>query len=229
MFLEKILTCFTKDSNTVLAYCNSFDIDSSSNVKGTIDWYLRELNDMWMEDFNTEGINLIQRYMPYRNIIPNASAALFKSEVVRRVGGADEGYRLYGDMVFWAKIMSEGNVAYLSEPLNYWRTHQNNVRTKTALDGAKLKEASVVLKAIEIHGELDKWNKDMFFIQFVNLWYDTWMNQTISRDENIAVYRNLLDIYPSYKGKLLKIMCKRFLTRGSGLKSLIKKISFIIR
>lgn len=222
-FLAKLLSCFENEPQIVLAYSNSFDIDANDNIKGTIEWSLVELDEMWNDDFTVDGTSLIKRFMPYRNVIPNASAVLFEARVINELGGANEKYRLCGDMAFWAKILSKGKASYLSEPLNYWRSHQNNVRTKTSLDGSMLIEASQVMGAIQIYGELDKDNIDKSFVQLVNLWYDSWANRYMSFSVNKDVYNNILFFYPNSKRRIFALLSKRFFDKNSGLKALIRK------
>jgi hypothetical protein len=74
------------------------------------------------------------------NTVPNASAVVFRRDVYERVGGADEKMRMCGDWKLWAAMALQGKVAYLGEPLNYFRTHAASVRSKSskqALDAAE--------------------------------------------------------------------------------------------
>ena len=219
-FLEILLPRLS-DDGVVLAYSDSFDINENNTVKGTIAWYLIELDKMWSKDFVTDGIPLIRKFMPYRNFIPNASAALFSVETVRAMGLADESYRLYGDMIFWAQIISKGKIAYVAQPLNYWRTHQNNVRTKTALDGSKLEESSRVLEAIRLYGMPDSEYRDKNLNQLLNLWYETWSYQNMSWSQHKKVFNNISSVEPDLIHKLFKVMTRKFFYKASGFRILI--------
>ncbi len=56
-------------------------------------------------------------------------AVLFRKDVYERVGMADERLRVCGDYKLWAATALEGKIAYVAEPLNYFRSHGGNVRT----------------------------------------------------------------------------------------------------
>jgi hypothetical protein len=55
---------------------------------------------------------------------------LFRKEIYERVGLADEGLRVCGDYKVWAAMALEGKIAYVAKPLNYFRSHGENVRTR---------------------------------------------------------------------------------------------------
>jgi hypothetical protein len=64
------------------------------------------------------------------NLIPNASAVVFRKDLYDGVGGADTRLRACGDWKIWATMAHTGKIAYLSEPLNYYRLHPATVRSK---------------------------------------------------------------------------------------------------
>jgi len=64
------------------------------------------------------------------NIVPNASAVLVRRTIYERVGGADESLRMAGDWKLWASMALTGRIAYLGEPLNYYRFHDDTVRDR---------------------------------------------------------------------------------------------------
>ena len=220
-FLAVLVARLQTDENISLAYSDSFDMDGDDNVRGTIAWYLTELDSMWAHDFVVEGAPLIRKFMPYRNFIPNASAAVFRASLVRAIGPADENYRLYGDMVFWARIIAQGKIAYVSQPLNYWRTHRNNVRTKTSLDGTGLEESSRVLAAMRTYGEPNEKYRHKALEQLINLWYDTWSNQHLSWNRHKTVFRNIAAVEPNIAHTLLSIAGRRFFHKASGFRILL--------
>jgi hypothetical protein len=48
--------------------------------------------------------------------------------------------RVCGDYKVWAAMALQGKIAYVAEPLNYFRSHGENVRTRTEEDGLGLCE-----------------------------------------------------------------------------------------
>src|SRR5439155_6058109 len=71
-----------------------------------------------------------RNYFVHVNSVSNASAAVFRKAVYDQVGGADESLRVCGDWKLWVSMALEGRIAYLSEPLNYYREHDATVRNK---------------------------------------------------------------------------------------------------
>jgi len=63
--------------------------------------------------------------------VPNASAVVFRKALYDKVGGADESFRLCGDWKLWAAMALQGRVAYVAEPLNYFRSHNTSVRSSS--------------------------------------------------------------------------------------------------
>jgi hypothetical protein len=63
----------------------------------------------------------------HRNTIPNASAVLFRKSIFDRAGGAPAHLRTNGDWLMWLKMLCFGKVAYVAEPLNYFRYHDRSV------------------------------------------------------------------------------------------------------
>ncbi|RYE18703.1 MAG: NAD-dependent epimerase/dehydratase family protein [Sphingobacteriaceae bacterium] len=129
-FLKTLVAELEKDERVGVAYCDSWDINEENVVISNRDSFYSNLDAiLWKNNFVLEGKSLLSDFMSYRNIIPNASAAVIRKSVLTEVGSADETFRLNGDWVFWAKILAVSYVAFVSEKLNYFRQHTNNVRS----------------------------------------------------------------------------------------------------
>jgi glycosyltransferase involved in cell wall biosynthesis len=139
--LERLVAVLDKDSAVTLAYCQSWRVLDDDQLDGFADYYLDYLDaHRWKADFCADGRGECESYLICSNTIPNASAVVFRRAVYERVGGADESLRLCGDWKLWASMVLEGKVSYLGEPLNYYRTHNKSVRSKSrkmALDVAE--------------------------------------------------------------------------------------------
>ena len=80
--------------------------------------------------FSADGREECGKYLVRCNTIPNTSAVLFRRDVYAKVGGADESMVLCGDWKLWAAMALTGRIAYVGEPLNYYRIHDTTVREK---------------------------------------------------------------------------------------------------
>jgi hypothetical protein len=67
--------------------------------------------------------------------VPNASSAVFRRAIYERVGGVDDSLRVCGDWKLWVCLALEGQVAYVAEPLNYYREHDTTVRVSGERSG----------------------------------------------------------------------------------------------
>ncbi len=130
--LERLVPLLDAEPSSVLAYCRSWRILEDGQISGLLDSHYTELDPQrWTADFWADGREECQNYLVQRNTIPNASAVLFRREVYVRVGGADESLVFCGDWKLWAAMALTGRIAYLGEPLNYFRLHDTSVRAKS--------------------------------------------------------------------------------------------------
>ncbi len=131
--LERLVDVLDADPTVAFAYCQSWRVSADDNPEGFADPHLRQIDDRrWTEDFVADGHEECRNYFVRVNPIPNASAVVFRRALYERVGGADESLRLCGDWKLWAAVALTGKVAYLAEPLNYYRSHTATVHSSTA-------------------------------------------------------------------------------------------------
>jgi glycosyltransferase involved in cell wall biosynthesis len=129
--LERLVGVLEAEPEVTLAYCRSWRISRDGQRNGFADWYLAELDaKRWTADFRADGLEACRNTFVHANSVPNASAVVFRKSVFERVGGPDERLLVCGDWKLWVLMALEGRIAYLSEPLNYYREHNATVRMK---------------------------------------------------------------------------------------------------
>lgn len=126
--LERLVPLLDAEASLVFAYCRSWRILADGQIVGSYEVHLDP--QRWRSDFWADGREECENYLVRGNTITNTSAVLFRREVYLRVGGADESLVLCGDWKLWAAMALTGRIAHLGEPLNYYRLHDTNVRTK---------------------------------------------------------------------------------------------------
>jgi GT2 family glycosyltransferase len=130
--LERLVAVLDADPTVMFAYCRSWRVTEDDQKNGFGDWYLDYLDPQrWTADFIADGAEECRNYFVYSNPVPNASAVVFRRACYERVGGPDETLRLCGDWKLWAAMALQGRIAYLGEPLNYHRSHDASVRSKS--------------------------------------------------------------------------------------------------
>lgn len=130
-FLDKLVKPFIENPNLVLAYSQSYRMDSKNNITGSWKDYTDDLNPKKFEkSFSMLGLDYINQFLIIKNTIPNASAVIFKKEIYTHVGGANPDLKLIGDWAIWSKIVAQGDIFYHHKELNYFRYHETSVIAK---------------------------------------------------------------------------------------------------
>ena len=147
--IEDLIHLLNIESRTVYAYCRSWRVSQNGELEGYADHYLSHLDEFnaqrWTMDYRADGVEECRNYFFRANLVPNASAVLFRKNVFEQVGGADESLRLCGDWKLWASMALTGEVAYLGKPLNYFRFHDASMRSKIRLTKENIAETLQVL------------------------------------------------------------------------------------
>lgn len=127
-FLSILFNGVESNSNIVLSYCQSYRMDSMGNITGDWSFHTEKLDKhLFASDFVLDGKEFLCRCLSDRNVIPNASAVLFRKDAFEKVGGADEDLRTCADWLLWLKLMMIGDVSFTSQKLNYFRYHDSSV------------------------------------------------------------------------------------------------------
>ena len=145
--LERLAGILDTDPAVAFAYCRSWRVTEDDRKDGFGDFYLAYLDgSRWTTDYCADGRDECRDYLIQRNTVPNASGVVFRREIYERIGGADESLCLCGDWKLWAAMALSGKVAYVAEPLNFFRFHEASVRSKTTNDSRDIAEHLRVIR-----------------------------------------------------------------------------------
>ena len=148
-FLEKLVSNLKKSKDIVLSYTGTINVDSQNSIVGENTWASELDFNRWKNDFTTDKKNKIYPYLAFRNIIPNASAVLFKKSAINDFDFNNINKLKYtGDWVFWIHIFSKGEIAFNSEFLNFQRHHSASTTSKKSLSNEiiRIKEYLLCIK-----------------------------------------------------------------------------------
>jgi len=130
-FLEKLIKPFQKDSEVVLAYSQSNKVNHLGKKTGNWIDHTRGYLDsnIFEEDFTVEGNEFIEKFLIHKNVIPNASAVVFKREAVQVCDHFDinPDFKYCGDWMFYCKLIINKKVSFVAESLNNFRYHSDSV------------------------------------------------------------------------------------------------------
>lgn len=136
------------ENDAVLAFCRSCMYD----VEGNKSYYGHQ--DQLSKSVSFSGKDFICRYMIDRNMIANASSAIFNREVAMSLDSQYMSMRGEGDWLFWIELMEHGNVFFVNETLNYFRFHRSNTTSTLASKGISQIEHKIVYDYLVEHGFL---------------------------------------------------------------------------
>jgi glycosyltransferase involved in cell wall biosynthesis len=129
-FLEELIQPLIQDKKIVLSYCQSNRVDEFGTHTGN---WLNHTNSLdktlFLKNFILDGNDFIERFLIYRNVIPNASAVLFRKKVALSLGKLDtDSFLKYcGDWLFYVKLITNRKVAFNGTALNSYRYHPKSV------------------------------------------------------------------------------------------------------
>jgi glycosyltransferase involved in cell wall biosynthesis len=128
--LERLVGVLDANPSCGLAFCQSHYVGEDDQATGM---FTAQASgpEHWKSDFVLSGVEACRRYLFWENVIPNASAVVMRRDLYLQVGGADESMRLAGDWKLYAAVLSQSDLAFVAEPLNYFRRHANTVRSET--------------------------------------------------------------------------------------------------
>jgi glycosyltransferase involved in cell wall biosynthesis len=132
--LERLVDQLDRHQNVGLAYCQSYLVDEHSKKHGSYKDHMAATSafdcSRWGVDFVGSGKEECINFLSHTNTIPNASAVLFRRSLYEQLGDADPTKSLCGDWLMWVKILLNSDLAFVSEPLNYYRVHGGTARAR---------------------------------------------------------------------------------------------------
>ncbi|PSB21088.1 glycosyltransferase [filamentous cyanobacterium CCP2] len=184
--LEKLVEQMDAHPNVGIAYTQSMEMDGEGKILRPLYYRTNDLDkERWMHDYVNQGKDEC-RYLVVKNTIPNASSVLLRRSVFEQAGRFDERLRLVADWMLWAKILLISDIAYIAEPLNYFRVHRKTVRSKTRGDGNHIEEYYKVLSFISENVELPKASVEKAYNRLVNRWVNSILRLLLTKPTQAA-------------------------------------------
>ena len=172
-FLQSCLNTLTSDPEIGIVYSQSVDVDPDGReISGRLS-FTEEFNpNIWEDDFRMNGMDFIHRYLSHKNVLPNASAVVFKKSLIHSEEIFEEiqDMRMCGDWYFWLGLAGNTRVAFISSPLNKFRQHPGMSRRQTSLEAKKrrlVEEAEVRAYLVRMVG-LDQ---SVFYKNIRDKWF----------------------------------------------------------
>ncbi|MTK52600.1 glycosyltransferase [Paludibacter sp.] len=126
-FLEKVIKNGIESNDIVISYCQSLKTDSMGNIAGSWNDWTKDLGCIFDNNFIIDGLSYIEKFLYFKNTIPNASGVIFRKKAFIEVGRTDIDVKYCADWLLWLKLLTIGKLAFCAENLNYFRDHQLSV------------------------------------------------------------------------------------------------------
>lgn len=137
--LEELISAYSKNENTVIAYSTTKVVDENGNVLE---------NGYVGKNQYFKGEQFAKRYLTLENFIKNASCAVFRKEDALSIPSNYQNYLGAGDYLFWTELALRGNVAIVNKNLSCFRRHSGVVTSKRGSDGTNMCEEKMILDYI---------------------------------------------------------------------------------
>ena len=147
--LERLVEKLDANQNVGIAYCQSMRMDSHGELVHSMKRYTNTLDrQRWNSDYIDSGKHECC-YMVAKCTIPNSSAALIRRSIFDELGGFEESLHLVADWLLWSRILSISDIAFVAEPLNYFRFHPHTVRSRMYKVGAHTHETYTYISLMQ--------------------------------------------------------------------------------
>ncbi|WP_133469223.1 glycosyltransferase family 2 protein [Paraglaciecola marina] len=126
-FIECLVEQLEQQPKAALAYCHSNWIDAESNPLGLMDIHVPYFKEnYWLTDFCLDGDEVNRNLMPYRNVVRNASSALFRITPFKAaLKGVSPSGRI-DDWLFYVLLLKGNILCFVNRELNFCRLHSGN-------------------------------------------------------------------------------------------------------
>lgn len=139
LFLETMVPLIENKPNVGIAFCASTIVSEDDKDLG-----LEPIPIFTGTSCNVatvKGMDFIRNYMLLSNSIPNVSACLLRREALVQAGLSKIGLRLNGDWLVYIRILCHFDIVCSHRMLNFFRTHEGNVRSAVSQSGLCWQEA----------------------------------------------------------------------------------------
>jgi glycosyltransferase involved in cell wall biosynthesis len=202
-FLRKLVEKLESNPSVGLAYTQSWNIDGEGDKTHLWTNWTDDLSqNRWSTDFINVGEDEC-KYLLFKNTIPNASAVLMRQKTFAEAGKFDPGFRLAADWMLWTKMLMISDIAFVAEPLNYFRTHNNVLRT-TSKPSLELEERLRVIHYVSQNVDMPDHFWETIFDPSIGWWIRMMIRGEVPWSRSQKIYQSLKGIDPNINYRLLR-------------------------
>jgi glycosyltransferase involved in cell wall biosynthesis len=174
-FLERMLEFASLNKECGLIYAQSSVVDTSGKILGSLKTYTDSIDsNLWSANFEMNGIELIRRALAVKNVIPNASAVIFRRRLMAHHFFDEKllKMKMAGDWLMWIRIAFNTNVGFVSQPLNFFRKHDKTTRNHNSIEKRKRRLIEEKVVRDELRTLLPDLKQDVEIKALHEKWFD---------------------------------------------------------
>jgi glycosyltransferase involved in cell wall biosynthesis len=148
-FLEQMVPIIESDLEIVLAFCQSHRVNSQGQITGNWITHTNNLSDTkFTENFILDSNIFIRDFLVFKNVIPNASAVLFRKDNINLSNQifTNPEFKYCGDWMFYFIFIANKKIAFNADSLNSFRYHEKSVIAKALLNEDSINIYKIDLK-----------------------------------------------------------------------------------
>lgn len=210
--LEKIVEKLDKHPAVGLAFSQSWEIDDEGRQLRSWKEWTDDLNEeRWSQDFIDDGKNECQ-YLLFKCTIPNPSAVLMRRAVFIKAGRFDINLHYLTDWMLWVKMLLISDIAFISEPLNNYRTHTASL-TNSTKQSLELEERVQIINYLyhNIKASEDVWED--VYNQTVGCWSNLIIQARMPLNKSLKVYNTLRTMDSNLSHRLARHLIKEIFAK----------------
>ena len=217
--IEELVNRLDEKKTIGLAYSQSIEIDSFGKFIRSLKITTDDLDrNKWSQDYTASGREEL-KYLIVKNTIPNASCVLLRRDTFEEVGKFDVQLRLVADWLLYSKMLLVSDIAFISEPLNYWRIHRKTVRSKSQQTGKHILEELQVVDWISKQVDIPSSFLDLSYNRIVNRWVNSTVRLMLTKpgmvkEQTQSVFTAANEVVPDLSKRLSKRVIKDISTAG---------------
>lgn len=173
-FLKCSVDFLRRNIDAGLVYSQSLDVNSEGNpVEHRINYTEEFEPNIWNDNFIIDGTELIDSYLKVKNVIPNASAVVFRKSLVESSFFRDDNItnlKMCADWLFWIKLVRNTRIGFLKESRNFFRIHENVTRNHISTD----RQRQRIVEEVHVRNYLEK-IKGLTQKNFLIILFDKWL------------------------------------------------------
>lgn len=209
-FLEIVMQQFQQHQNIGLVYAQSIDVDAQGKTLLHRKEYTNTFEpNIWEQGFVLNGKQFVETYLKVKNVIPNASAVVFKKSAVNATMFTPEllQMKMCGDWLFWIQLALKAHIGFVNQELNYFRNHAAVSRAHVGIEKKKQR----LLEEKEVRSVLQNSNYSQTNQEYslYKKWYKLHGKKAVLTQSFYAIKLNKTSIF-----NFLKYLIKYYRTKN---------------